>query len=77
MTALPEDFNSQPAQELVKAQEETAPKGDAPAKAAQDEAIPDSTENNAEEKPRESVMAHFRASIEKNRRLYELLANGP
>ncbi len=31
-------------------------------------------ENRAREKPRAVVMAHFRASVERNRRLYALLA---
>ena len=31
-------------------------------------------ENRAREKPRDSVMAHFQASVERNRRLGEMLA---
>ena len=34
----------------------------------------DYIESNAQNKVRPEVMAHYRASVKKNRRLYELLA---
>ncbi len=39
-----------------------------------EEALQEYIENRAQEKPRASVMARFQASVERNRRLGELLA---
>lgn len=39
-----------------------------------EEAMREYIENREQQKPRASVMAHFQASVEKNRRLGELLA---
>ena len=39
-----------------------------------EEAMREYIENRAREKPRAEVMAHFQASVERNRRLGEMLA---
>ena len=39
-----------------------------------EEAMQEYIENRSRQTPRSEVMAHFRASVERNRRLYELLA---
>ncbi len=40
-----------------------------------EEAMREYLENRTREKPRASVIAHFQASVEKNRHLGEMLAN--
>lgn len=45
-----------------------------PFQAVLEDAMRGYIESRAQEKPRTSVMAHFKASVEKNRRLGELLA---
>ncbi len=40
-----------------------------------EDAMKDYLESKAQPKVRPEVMAHFRASLERNRRLYELLAH--
>ena len=41
--------------------------------AVMEEAMQEYIENRTRDRPRAKVMAHFRASVERNRRLFELL----
>ncbi|MYC71578.1 MAG: hypothetical protein F4X17_12805 [Gemmatimonadetes bacterium] len=74
MAVLREKFSSQAAPELLAAVREIARKEGRHFQAVLEEAMREYIENRAQGKPRASVMAHFQASVEKNRRLGELLA---
>lgn len=67
-------FSSQAAPELLAAVREIARKEGRHFQAVLEEALREYIENRDREKLRSSVMAHFRVSVEKNRRLGELLA---
>ncbi len=69
-----EKFSSQASPELLAAIREIARKEGRLFQAVLEEAMREYIENRAHEKPRASVMAHFQASVEKNRRLGEMLA---
>ena len=74
MAVLREKFSSQAAPELLAAVREIARKEGRHFQAVLEEALREYIENRAQGKPQASVMAHFQASVEKNRRLGELLA---
>lgn len=67
-------FSSQASPELLAAVREIARKEGRHFQAVLEEALREYIENRDREKLRSSVMAHFRVSVEKNRRLGELLA---
>ncbi len=67
-------FSSQASPELLAAVREIARKEGRQFQAVLEEALREYIENRDREKLRSSVMAHFRVSVEKNRRLGELLA---
>lgn len=69
-----EKFSSQASPELLAALREIARKEGRQFQVVLEDAIECYLEERAREKPRASVMAHFQASVEKNRRLGELLA---
>ena len=74
MAALREKFSSQASPELLAAVREIAREEGRHFQAVLEEAMREYIENRSKEKLRASVMAHFRASVEKNRRLGEMLA---
>ena len=74
MAALREKFSSQASPELLAAVREIAREEGRHFQAVLEEAMREYIENRSKEKLRASVMAHFQASVEKNRRLGELLA---
>ena len=69
-----EKFSSQASPELLAALREIARKEGRQFQVVLEEAIEYYLEERTRDKPRASVMAHFQASVEKNRRLGELLA---
>lgn len=69
-----EKFSSQASPELLTAMREIARREGRQFQAVLDDALREYIENRSREKPRSSVMAHFRTSVERNRRLGELLA---
>jgi predicted transcriptional regulator len=69
-----EKFSSQASPEILGAMREIARKDGRHFQAVLEEALQEYIENRAQEKPRASVMARFQASVERNRRLGELLA---
>ena len=69
-----EKFSSQASPELLAAVREIAREEGRHFQAVLEEAMREYIENRAKEKLRASVMAHFQASVEKNRRLGEMLA---
>lgn len=74
MNTLREKFSSQVAPELLGTFREIARKEGRHFQAVLEEAMREYIENRAREKPRAEVMAHFQASVERNRRLGEMLA---
>ena len=68
-----EKFSSQAAPELLSAMREIARKEGRHFQAVLEDAMQTYIENKARERVRPEVMAHFQASLEKNRRLGELL----
>ena len=74
MAALREKFSSQASPELLAAVREIAREEGRHFQAVLEEAMREYIENRSKERLRTSVMAHFQASVEKNRRLGELLA---
>ena len=80
MVARREKFSSQAAPELLAAVREIARQDGRRFQAVLEDALRqyiqdrESPKDHAKEKVRPEVMAHFRASVEKNRRLGELLA---
>ncbi len=69
-----EKFSSQVSPELLGAMREIARHDGRHFQAVLEEAMLEYIENRAQGKPRASVMAHFQASIERNRHLGEMLA---
>ena len=69
-----EKFSSQASPELLAALREIARKEGRQFQVVLEEAIGRYLEDRDREKPRASVIAHFQASVERNRRLGELLA---
>ena len=69
-----EKFSSQAPPELLVAIREIAQKEGRHFQAVLEDALREYIENRSQEKPRSSVMAHFQTSVERNRRLGELLA---
>ena len=80
MVARREKFSSQAAPELLAAVREIARQDGRHFQAVLEDALRqyiqdrEGTKGDTQEKVRPEVMVHFRASVEKNRRLYELLA---
>lgn len=74
MTTTREKFSSQAAPELLAAMRQVAQDEGRHFQAVLEDAMKDYLESKAQPKVRPEVMAHFRASLERNRRLYELLA---
>ena len=69
-----EKFSSQASPELLAAIRDIARKDGRHFQTVLEDALREYIENRSQERPRASVMAHFQASVEKNRRLGELLA---
>ena len=67
-------FSSQASPELLAGMREIARKEGRHFQAVLEEAMANYIESKAREKVRPEVMAHYRASVERHRRLYELLA---
>lgn len=67
-------FSSQASPELLAGMREIARKEGRHFQAVLEEAMADYIESKVREKVRPEVMAHYRASVERHRRLYELLA---
>ena len=74
MATVREKFSSQASPELLARMREIARKEGRHFQAVLEDAMRDYIESNAQNKVRPEVMAHYRASVKKNRRLYELLA---
>ncbi len=74
MVAIREKFSSQASPDLLAAMRKIALKDGRHFQAVLEDAMRDYVENKTQEKVRPEVMAHYRASVEKNRRLAELLA---
>ena len=74
MPTVREKFSSQASPELLARMREIARKEGRHFQAVLEDAMRDYIESNAQEKVRPEVLAHFQASVEKNRRLGELLA---
>ena len=74
MVATREKFSSQAAPELLSKMREIARNDGRHFQAVLEDAMTGYIESRAQQKVRPEVMAHYRASLEKNRRLYELLA---
>ncbi len=69
-----EKFSSQVAPDLLGTMREIAREEGRHFQAVLEEAIREYIENRTREKPRAQVLAHFQASVERNRRLGEMLA---
>ena len=69
-----EKFSSQAAPELLSKMREVARSDGRHFQAVLEEAMQAYLDNKAQQKVRPEMMAHFQASLEKNRRLGELLA---
>ena len=74
MTIQRERFSSRADPELLSALRELARSDGRRFNVVLEDAMRDYIAAHLEQKPRPSVMAHFRASVEKNHRLGELLA---
>ena len=74
MVATREKFSSQASPDLLAALREIARNDGRHFQAVLEDAMRDYIEGRTQSKVRPDVMAHFYASLEKNRRLYELLA---
>ena len=74
MAALREKFSSQASPELLSAIREIARSEGRHFQAVLEDAMSSYIEAKAQQKVRPEVMAHYRASLERNRRLYKLLA---
>lgn len=73
-TPTREKFSSQAAPELLSKMREIARNDGRHFQAVLEDAMRDYIEGRTQSNVRPEVMAHFRASLEKNRRLFELLA---
>ena len=74
MTTAKERFSGQAAPELLAALRSIARAEGRDFEATLEDALREYVTNRGELKVQPDVMAHFRASLERNRRLYELLA---
>ena len=74
MVAPREKFSSQVSPELLSAMRDLARSEGRHFQAVLEDAMQEHLESKARQKVRPDVMAHFRASLERNRTLYELLA---
>ena len=74
MVATREKFSSQASPDLLAALRKVARDEGRHFQAVLEDAIQEYLDNKTRGKVRPEVMAHFYASLEKNRRLYELLA---
>ena len=74
MVATREKFSSQASPELLAAMRQVAQKEGRHFQAVLEDAMQQYLESRDPPKVRPEVMAHYRASVERNRRLYELLA---
>ena len=74
MSAMRERFSSEAPPELLAAIREIARKEGRHFQAVLEDAMQEYVESRERQKVRPEVMAHYRASLERNRRLYELLA---
>ena len=74
MVVSREKFSSQASPELLAAVREIARKEGRHFQAVLEDALQEYIEARAQRKVRPEVMAHYRASLERNRKLYELLA---
>ncbi len=74
MVATREKFSSQASPDLLAAMREIARKEGRHFQAVLEDAMQQYLESKEQRKVRPEVMAHYRASVEKNRRLAELLA---
>ena len=74
MAATRQKFSSQADHDLLAALRDLASKEGRHFQAVLEDAIREYLDNKARGRVRPEVMAHFRASLEKNRSLYELLA---
>ena len=74
MVVQREKFSSQASPELLAAVRDIARQEGRHFQAVLEDALREYLENRGRNKPRPSVMAHFQASVERNRRLGELLA---
>ena len=74
MATTREKFSSQAAPELLAAMRDVARTEGRHFQAVLEDAMQQYLESREQRKVRPEVMAHYRASVEKNRRLYELLA---
>ena len=72
--ATREKFSSQAAPELLSKMREIAQSDGRHFQSVLEDAMSDYIESRDRQKVRPNVMAHYRASVEKNRRLAELLA---
>lgn len=69
-----EKFSSQASPELLAAMREVARNEGRHFQAVLEDAMREYLDNKARQKVRPEVMAHFHASLERNRHLYELLS---
>ncbi len=67
-------FSSQASPEVLSSMREIARSEGRHFQSVLQEAMEEYIVNRGRKSPRPEVMAHFRASVERNRRLYELLA---
>ena len=67
-------YSSQASAELLSSMRQIAISEGRQFQTVMEEAMEDYIANRRRQTPRPEVMAHFRASVERNRRLYELLA---
>ena len=74
MVTAKERFSGQAAPELLAAMRSIAQAEGRDFEAALEEAMQEYVANREEPKIQPEAMAHFRASLERNRQLYELLA---
>ena len=74
MVATREKFSSQASPDLLAALRQVARDEGRHFQAVLEDAMQEFLDNKARGKVRPEVMAHYRASVERNRRLYELLA---
>lgn len=74
MVASREKFSSQASPELLKTMRDIARKEGRQFQAVLEDALREYIDSREQRKVRPEVMAHYRASVEKNRRLAELLA---
>ncbi len=74
MSEQREKFSSQAAPALLSAMREAARRDGRHFQAVLEDAMVSYLESRERQRVRPEVMAHYRASVEKNRKLYELLA---